>query len=169
MNERGIAWGSDVKYKFGSVQPEYFNLEADAAHRGGNTITGKQSVLLTAIWVHSHWADPLAMLLPSLLIRSFDTCFTSCSLPVIWCNRCGLGCVLFDRSSCVHMQQNTSTVCLALHVACKEGSWCSCLCRLVRAAQNHMHAGIPLSHAAASSTASQLQTPQQDNPKSNRL
>lgn len=40
VNEKGIAWGSDVKYKFGSVVPEYFNLEANAAHRGGGTITG---------------------------------------------------------------------------------------------------------------------------------
>lgn len=52
VSEQGIAWGSDVKYKFGSVLPENFNLDANAAHRGGNTITGThrtiRALLITA-------------------------------------------------------------------------------------------------------------------------
>ena len=38
VNEKGIAWGSDVKHKFGSILAAYFNV--DAATRGGSTITG---------------------------------------------------------------------------------------------------------------------------------
>lgn len=51
VSEQGIAWGSDVKYKFGSVPPENFNLEANAAHRGGNTITGKHPTICQHLYV----------------------------------------------------------------------------------------------------------------------
>ena len=41
VNETGIAWGSDVKHKFGSQSAQFFNLQENAGSRGGNTITGK--------------------------------------------------------------------------------------------------------------------------------
>ena len=41
VNENGIAWGSDIKYKFGSQSAQFFNLQQYAASRGGNTITGE--------------------------------------------------------------------------------------------------------------------------------
>ena len=40
VDETGIAWGSDIKYKFGSQDAQYFNLPQYAAYRGGSTITG---------------------------------------------------------------------------------------------------------------------------------
>ena len=41
VDETGIAWESDIKDKFGSQNAENFNTQADAAHRGGSTITGE--------------------------------------------------------------------------------------------------------------------------------
>lgn len=41
VDETGIAWKSDMKDKFGSQDAENFNTQADAAHRGGSTITGE--------------------------------------------------------------------------------------------------------------------------------
>ena len=40
VEETGIAWESDVKHKFGSQDAQNFNLQENAAYRGGNTITG---------------------------------------------------------------------------------------------------------------------------------
>ncbi len=40
VDETGIAWASDIKHKFGSQGAQNFNLQEDAAHRGGDTIAG---------------------------------------------------------------------------------------------------------------------------------
>ena len=40
VDETGIAWESDIKHKFGSQDAQNFNLQEDAEHRGGGTITG---------------------------------------------------------------------------------------------------------------------------------
>lgn len=46
VDETGIAWGSDIKDKFGSQTAENFNTQEDAAQRGGGTITGATSIHL---------------------------------------------------------------------------------------------------------------------------
>lgn len=41
VDETGIAWESDIKHKFGSQDAQNFNLQENADHRGGSTITGE--------------------------------------------------------------------------------------------------------------------------------
>ena len=46
VDETGIAWESDIKHKFGSQDAQNFNLQEDAEHRGGGTITGGRASAL---------------------------------------------------------------------------------------------------------------------------
>ena len=43
VNEKGIAWDTDIKHKFGSQSAENFNTQENAAYRGGDTITGTEA------------------------------------------------------------------------------------------------------------------------------
>lgn len=85
VDETGIAWGSDIKDKFGSQTAENFNTQEDAAQRGGGTITGERSthlytrvVLTTApapgLHVDSH-VQPLAR--SSIIMRAHVLCHVS--------------------------------------------------------------------------------------------
>ena len=51
VDETGIAWESDIKHKFGPQTAQNFNLQENAAYRGGSTITGENCIDVTiACW-----------------------------------------------------------------------------------------------------------------------
>ena len=50
VDETRIAWESDVKHKFGPQTAQNFNLQENAAYRGGGTITGRTDAEVTVAW-----------------------------------------------------------------------------------------------------------------------